>query len=426
MFEPGAFRKLIRDGRTGDIIPLTPPKTVPHVVDDESVALASGHDPMAYLATPAGLLFNELCRSPATVCAAVEAMLEFIVASDVGAWKKQHGSLALFVLRLAVRIEEFALFILWNHAWRKQSETETVRGSSMGGGSGSSSSARGRFDPLAGAAADAENVGAMPSIMGAWGTAIRGVRCRDEAADTLRAWQVRVRERLDAEVFPMVERWCTVATREKKARRACVLWAHLAYIYKATRDPTEDPALGKGAARLPGPVLDFRSASTLLCAQVFLTSRFDYGVEAVVGDFLPRTTEATHAAAQGRKRKKLSKAERAAEEAERMRALRREAELGIPQTELFDVWQRQRRALIEWMRRPSNSAMGNEVIEAVVRVTTLKGPRARPPNAIAPLEWSDMSWRAGWSGCFMPETEARFARANLAAADRDAVSLMYR
>ena len=266
LFEPGAFRKLIRDGRTGDIVPLTPPKTVPHAVDDELVALdASGHDSMAHLATPAGLLFNELCRSPATVCAAVEAMLEFIVASDVGAWKKQHGSLSLFVLRLAVRVEEFALFILWNHAWRKHSESDS--GGSVflsfvcstllfahlffasillfdrGRASSSSSSARGRFDPLAGAAADAENVGAMPSIMGAWGTAIRGVRCRDEAADTLRAWQVRVRERLDAEVFPMVERWCTVATQEKKARRACVLWAHLAYIYKATRDPAEVSSL---------------------------------------------------------------------------------------------------------------------------------------------------------------------------------------
>ena len=126
LFEPGAFRKLIRDGRTGDIVPLTPPKTVPHAVDDELVALdASGHDSMAHLATPAGLLFNELCRSPATVCAAVEAMLEFIVASDVGAWKKQHGSLSLFVLRLAVRVEEFALFILWNHAWRKHSESDS-------------------------------------------------------------------------------------------------------------------------------------------------------------------------------------------------------------------------------------------------------------------------------------------------------------
>ena len=112
----------------------------------------------------------------------------------------------------------------------------------------------------------------------------------------------------------------------------------------------------------------------------------------MAGEFLPRTTHATHAAALGRKRKKLSKVEREAEEKERARALRREAELGIPQTELFDIWQRQRRALIEWMRRSSNGAMCNEVIEAVVRVTTLKGPRARPPNAIAPLVWIDMSW----------------------------------
>ena len=65
-----------------------------------------------HLATPCGLLFNELQRAPQTVAGPVEAMLANVLDKDTGRYSSTAAALILYVVRLAVRVQGFMLFLL--------------------------------------------------------------------------------------------------------------------------------------------------------------------------------------------------------------------------------------------------------------------------------------------------------------------------
>lgn len=69
----------------------------------------------SHLATPCGLLFNELVKSPYNIVASIEKMLELVLEHDSGRWSDISSPTILYVLRLVLQVESFMLFLLNEH-----------------------------------------------------------------------------------------------------------------------------------------------------------------------------------------------------------------------------------------------------------------------------------------------------------------------
>eukprot|EP01012_Entosiphon_sulcatum_P004402 TRINITY_DN11719_c0_g1_i1.p1 TRINITY_DN11719_c0_g1~~TRINITY_DN11719_c0_g1_i1.p1 ORF type:complete len:3283 (+),score=530.28 TRINITY_DN11719_c0_g1_i1:870-9851(+) len=90
-----------------------------------------------------------------------------------------------------------------------------------------------------------------------------------------------------------------------------------------------------------------------------------------------------------------------------------ESPLGVPHTELFDLFQAHRCRMVQWLR--DNPGSCSEVMEAVVRVLTHTGGRAgikrkseRPADVPDHRRWQSME-RTNCIGRFVPDTEAQDA-----------------
>ena len=147
--------------------------------------------------------------------------------------------------------------------------------------------------------------------------------------------------------------------KEKDTDNACVLHAHLAYIYKD--DKAREGSLTK------------KHVTTLLISQIFLTSRFSFGTNPA-----------------GKNANVLS--------------------LGIPQSEIFEVFQRQRHAILAWLQ--DHPEKKNLVMEAVVRVVTLTGTRLQSYGETeedrgeeSARKWLELELPE-CAGRFVPDTEA--------------------
>ena len=234
-----------------------------------------------------------------------------------------------------MRVEEFALYLIWHDDWRRQH---------------------------AAAAADE----APELLIGSgWATAVRGLRASSATAvERIRAWQQQIRGRIDDEIFPMIQRWTIDCTKHGDLEAACILRAHMAYCYKNVRAAD----------------LDFRAVSTLLSSQIFITSRYTFELDSRAGEALKRSAELD---------KHVNRS------------------LGIPQTELFQLWQKHRGKLVAWLRK--SPQLCNEVMESIIRVATLTGTRAKPRGAAVARAWQSMS-RPGCFGRFIPDTEVETAR----------------
>ena len=64
------------------------------------------------LSTPCGLLVNELVNSPTTLFRCVRSMIDTSLELDPGKHTASAGSVILYVMRLAVRIESYALMLM--------------------------------------------------------------------------------------------------------------------------------------------------------------------------------------------------------------------------------------------------------------------------------------------------------------------------
>ena len=249
LFEPGQWQSINMSQK-----PL--PDTIPY---DRS-----------YLATPTGLLFNELIMSPEGVLQSLRNMLNLALDLDTGRWSTANSPVILYIVRLIVRVEDYILFIV--HHWHfVQSDGITT---------------------------------------GGWQSHVRGLLSNEDNARLLHDSQKKMRAQLDTGVFPMLERWCQLVTRANDISTACVLHAHMAYMYKNVQ-----------GHELTRPIV-----TTILAAQVFLTTRYVYDIDVKPGEV--------------NQRKKL-KQERDDED---------EGDLGIPDTEIFDLFQKQRWKVLRWLK----------------------------------------------------------------------------
>jgi hypothetical protein len=70
-----------------------------------------------HLATPVGLLFNELMFSSVGILKPIQDMLELVLDLDTGKYVHSTAVIILYVVRLVVRVEAYMLYLIEHHKW---------------------------------------------------------------------------------------------------------------------------------------------------------------------------------------------------------------------------------------------------------------------------------------------------------------------
>jgi hypothetical protein len=258
MFEPGQWQEhMVRES----------PMEVP----------AANRD---HLCTPTGLLFNELIMSPNIVFASVYEMLDKVVEMDTGKYSELSESI-LYVVRLAVRLEGYILFLIRNNAFH------------------------------------ANNVGNADNkerFNGAYYEAnVRGLEAEEDTLKVAVECQKKLRRVLDERVFRILARWIKKAKIDGKMHVACMLHAHMAFLYRNVQKEDLNPTV----------------VFALLSCQIFLFNNYKYDLDL---DLKEGKTERTRK-----------------DDHEDIKD-----NLGIPQVDLFDMFQVNRVKILDWLVNAAN------------------------------------------------------------------------
>lgn len=124
----------------------------------------------------------------------------------------------------------------------------------------------------------------------------------------------------------MLRRWCDQATRENQTTRGCQLHAHLAYIFGC----------------LPPEEFTVDIVTQLIASNIFLTTRYVYDLAAENGAMYKRVDPEKRGLESG---------------------------LGVPDTEMFDLFQNRRAYLLDWLDADPQRA--NAALEGVVNIITM-------------------------------------------------------
>ena len=186
-----------------------------------------------------------------------------------------------------------------------------------------------------------------------------------------------LRKKVAEQAVPMLERWLRLALRDQAMEAACTIYAHLAYRYK-NRRPEE---------------LDASAVATLQVSQIFLNihHRFRLDASAAGGggtDFdmsdansnddeahERRKARAASATGWGRGWSKDRNNNRNGNGGNTRTSVDRVAwldtGLGIPETEIFDLFQRFRHYALRWLSKHPRQC--NDIMENIVQTVTLIG-----------------------------------------------------
>jgi hypothetical protein len=255
------------------------PKTAPTVVPAPD---------RSFLATPLGLLFNELCLSPEANISPLTRMLENALDLDPGCYTEEAGFMILYVIRLLVRIEGFLDFFLNYNTWVANSNSEATSKSH-------------------------------------WEGFVRGLESTTEHIQLITRHRGELKEMLLEQVYPMLERWVAHAVKLDDMATACMLHAHLAYLF----------------LHLSYEELSPKIAVTLLSSQIFLNSHYHF-----------------HSQLKGSAKKE-----------KRISEKRLSLGLGIPDTEIFDLFQKHRGNILRYLME--DQTRRNDIMETVVQVVTM-------------------------------------------------------
>jgi hypothetical protein len=231
-----------------------------------------------HLCTPVGLLFNEIVMSPNAILASVLQMLEKVVDMDSGKYS-ELGESILYVTRLAIRVEGYLLFLIRNkrfHSLQKESETNMFNGANVQAG-------------------------------------VRGLRCGEDVVNEAVECQKKIRVLLEEKMFKIIARWIKRSKKDGRFGQACMLHAHLAFIYRNV-EPEE---------------LTPRVVFTMLASQIFLFNYYKYDLDIEVDS------------------KKYNSKEK---EKEKDASDANQFDLTIPNVELFGMFQRNRGMILNWLQ----------------------------------------------------------------------------
>ena len=167
----------------------------------------------AHLATPAGMLFNELVMSPHAVTEPVLKLVVLAMELDSGKYSagSANCSALLYVLRVAVRVEGFVRAVLAAH------------------------------DAQEAAASGAGRPGDCPP---------RGLGARPKELANLRACAVRLRGALQHDLHPVVEQARCAHIRCTSCTTSCTTWCIISHRHRASLDASHSASYGaaRGAA----------------------------------------------------------------------------------------------------------------------------------------------------------------------------------
>ena len=383
-----------------------------------------------HLSTPLGLLFNELQKSPDGVLVAVDKLLANVMELDAGRYDAGSTPAILYVVRLVVRIQSFVHLLLRHAVFTGAANREEVE-EAMGGRSISAKS---------------EGT-AMTGVGGS--TYVRGFDCNTELAQKLIVYCKRWRYDALHRVFPMLLTWARRAVAQGAVGALCVVRAHLAYLFRNAhiRLPTDIES---------GTISEQLTVRTILCSQIYLTASYRFDVEPQSSEVLKRFGRSTNASKKKKQKKqKVSskdKKKKKGKKKERERTLFNEeygkakdglddddtemlvnTSLGIPQMEMFSLFQLKRGDVLSWLEK--NPSAANDIMEEAVRVVTNKSTeeaRKKLDTDLASLEnnvrvrvgsrtraatlearsWKPLSAKM-CSGRFVPDTEAEARRRQL-------------
>lgn len=308
LFEPGAFKTV--DG-------VDTPLQVPARTRD-------------HLLTPVGLLFNEIIMSPQVILAAVQSMLEKVIDMDTGRYSELGASI-LYVVRLAVRVEGFLLFLVKNRKFRQEQKASN-----------------------------------NTDMSGAYQHAyVRGLECAEVVIQDALACQKAIRQILDEKVFLIIARWIIKSKKDALIGQACMLHAHLAYIYRDIEPEDLKPKV----------------IFTSLACQIYLFNNFRYDID----------VEATDGTKKNRK------------EADQEVA----TDLIIPQVEVFSMFQRNRRKILTWLE--SNPTACNTVMDGILQMVEGDMAGLADSDNVIAQQWKtihrDNFVAFTFAGRFMPAKE---------------------
>lgn len=306
LFEPGAWKA--RDN-------VATPQQVP----------AQDRD---HLHTVTGLLFNEILMSPNVVLTSINHMLEKALDMDTGKFS-EIGNAILYIIRLAVRVEGYLLFLIKNHEHQHSDDLLSSK------------------------------------INGAYQEAyVRGLECDKDLIAEAKTCQQKLRALFDDKLFKMVARWIKISKKDGLTLQACILHAHLAYLHRNVEYNELNPKV----------------VFASLACQIYLFNNFKFDID------LNQDAETK----KGRK------------DAEEINT-----DLIIPQVELFDMFQRNRTKILQWLT--ANPDSRNSIMDAIVQLVeegqTRKTESALEDARVAKnwisIETSGINFR----GRFIPDTD---------------------
>lgn len=185
-----------------------------------------------HFGTPCGLLFNELVKSPDVIVQAIGDMLGYVLELDEGKFAPSSSVYILYVVRLIARVESYMIFLLEHSKSDQHSSFSAAAERSL----------------------------------------TRGLECKPDRLALIQAAQTSLRKRLTEQIYPLLESWCRKCTEEKRINEACVLHAHMAYIFKG----------------ITAEQLDQKAVVSLLTAQMFLHNNYNFDADNLQAEGNPR------------------------------------------------------------------------------------------------------------------------------------------
>ena len=281
-----------------------------------------------HLCTPSGLLFNEIIKSPHVILDAIYKMLSRVVDMDTGKYSELSDSI-LYVARLAVRIEGYLLFVVKNNEYHKGVKAAVADSS------------------------DGTTYGAYTA------SAVRGIACTSASAEEALKCQMKLRDILHTKVFPILAKWTIKAKADGKVIEACMLHAHLAYLFR----------------NVEAEELDCRIVFTMLASQIYLFNNYRYDLDV-----------------QGPTKDKKEK--RVAGDGL--------CELLIPEVELFDMYQRNRLKIVTWLK--DNSELRDAVMDGVLHM--IEGEKESSSRLHVTQQWMCFEQKGfSFAGRYWPKGE---------------------
>eukprot|EP00919_Chromeraceae_sp_WS-2016_P010528 GHVR01024575.1.p1 GENE.GHVR01024575.1~~GHVR01024575.1.p1 ORF type:complete len:1627 (+),score=452.86 GHVR01024575.1:727-4881(+) len=356
------------------------------------------------LATPAGLLFNELTHCPRIIASALVHLLCIALEKDTGRYQSQAAQLLMCVTRLCVGVEEYLLVLLRHHKyWNNDKHRHT----------------RNKKDTSLSSINETESTPPTttttpPPLYSHCGysSLARGLDCSNEVVRQLADCQKKIRALLMGRVLKLFEEFALKAVSVTDIPSACVFHAHIALICKIYEYENYTK----------------RIVSSLLGSLVFIFTHHGFSIDVhqseEISHFKTNRVSQPHVSKEylnnnyNIRNKKYLIDDNKDNINENKNNNTNEGGggvisgedgwipecLGVSELEVFEILQTHRKNILRWMT--NNSSDANHVLEHVVRnssFTAIRG-EGKQPVSLTGRSWHPLASYGG-VGRYVPDTD---------------------